>query len=504
MSTLNKLRKAIQEEIKKTLNESGDPKSARNDAFELTKQARSVAGYKAKIPAYEKALAAHQKAASLMKSPLDKKQHLLAAKKLQTDLERFKADMNSGDGAFRSDMKDFGKLKNESFRDDELKRLKIQNKDVDLNLTLAGVQGELAYENGKLRVPGEDKELMNNLDMAVGDIKNDSSEKSKYRKQLLQAWLDGYDAKKEDLESYDESWMEDPKDLDESKNEDPFVDAMELGELAFENGKQRVPAYDKKLMDLIYSGDKEKYNYSSKDLMGAWLDGWDAKEEDDRNAGDLDESKSDKEEYEDFLSKAYSLGKLAKARRASKAPLEDKKLKKMISFLWGYNSSYPRIDLDLKNAWLDGFNDVKDLDEAKEEVRIDSVSGEFVVLVDKSKIRTKKPVNWKLFAAIRREDGTFGIINKQNLQPVGLDESELQEGDQNQGYKVGQKLLWVNRGNVMLCTYKGPEKTGWANVVVVAGDGIFSSRVTSSEIVNLDQLCSVDDADYIIRTNKSK
>ena len=276
MSDLKKLRKAIQEQIKSVLTESDDPKSARDDAFDLTKQARSVAGYKAKIPAYEKALAAHQKAASLMKSLADKKEHLLAAKKLQTDIERFKADINNNDGNFRSDMKDFGKLKNESSRDDELKRLKIQNKDVDLNLTLAGVQGELAYKNGKLRVPGEDKELMKNLDSAVGDIKNDSSEKSKYRKQLLQAWYDGYDAKKEDLESYDESWMEDPKDLDESISEedDLWMHAMSLGELAFENGKQRVPGQDSKLMSFIYNDHHEK---QSKKLMSAWLDGWDAR-----------------------------------------------------------------------------------------------------------------------------------------------------------------------------------------------------------------------------------
>lgn len=98
MSDLNKLRKAIQEEIKKVLNESDDPKSARNDAFELTKQAHSVAGYDAKIPAYQKALAAHQKAASLMKSLADKKEHLLAAKKLQIDIERFKSDVRKNGG----------------------------------------------------------------------------------------------------------------------------------------------------------------------------------------------------------------------------------------------------------------------------------------------------------------------------------------------------------------------------------------------------------------------
>lgn len=250
MSDLKKLRKVIQEEIKKVLNESSDgvfskeddPKSARNDAFDLTKQARSVAGYKAKIPAYEKALAAHKKAASLMKSPADKKEHLLAAKKLQTDLDRFKADINNNDGNFRSDMKDFGKPKNESSRDGELKRLKIQNKDVDLNLMLAGVQGEEAYKAGKERSPNDDHQFVASVDLGSND---DPS----YKKQLVQAWYDGYDAMKEDL---DESWMEDPKDLDESE--------FELGQwYQFDDDAYRVVVTDSSEVGLKSSSGKWMY-----------------------------------------------------------------------------------------------------------------------------------------------------------------------------------------------------------------------------------------------------
>ena len=248
MSTLNKLRKTIQEEIKKVLNESeDDPKSARDDAFELTKQARSVAGYKAKIPAYEKALAAHQKAASLMKSSADKKEHLLAAKKLQTDIERFKADMNNGDGAYRSDMK------NES------------SEETDLNLLHAETLGEFAFEAGKERSPNDDHELTKSLDLVAPS-------RDEYKKQIVQAWYKGYDQAQDAFEVYDNGRE---VDLDESeKIDDLFLSAQELGEIAFENGKKRVPAHDSKLMSLVFDTNDSTVR---KSLMSSWLDGWDAR-----------------------------------------------------------------------------------------------------------------------------------------------------------------------------------------------------------------------------------
>lgn len=174
MSTFNKLRKIIQEEIKKAINESDDdPKQARKNAFDLTDKARSVVGYAKKIPAYQTAIDAHKKAASLMISPRDKKEHLVLAKKLETDVKRFTDDMNNGDGAYRSDMKNNSKLTDldESKDDDDL-------------LMRATELGELAFKNDKPRYPGGDKKLM--------DLISDNKEKSK---DLMKAWINGWDTK---------------------------------------------------------------------------------------------------------------------------------------------------------------------------------------------------------------------------------------------------------------------------------------------------------------------
>lgn len=223
----------------------------------------------------------------------------------------------------------------------------IKNKD-DLNLTHAEVLGGQAFKMGLGPYDyKKDPELVKSINqVAYLDID--------YMKQIVKAWKDGYAEAEAVFDVYDNGRE---ADLDEAISEEDEIwwSACRLGELAFENGKQRVPAQDSKLMSFIYNNHHEK---RSKDLMGAWLDGWDAR-------------------------------------------------------------------------------DTEELD--------------------------------------------------------GLDESELQEGDQNQGYKVGQQLLWVSHGDVVVCTYNGPEKHQWANITYVEND-----RNTNG-IVNLDNLCSVDAVKRVIK-----